>query len=81
MTTTDEILGCALALPESERAILAKKIVASLPFDPLVENDWGTAWQAEIERRLERMDRGESVPRDWRVVMDEIDNAFQERRC
>lgn len=46
----------ALSLSESERAELAQSLVASL--DGPADSDVGTAWDAEIMRRLADIDSG-----------------------
>jgi putative addiction module component (TIGR02574 family) len=53
-----ELLEEALALPEDQRAQVAEKLVASLDgdADPDAEAQWG----AEIERRLSRIEAGQS---------------------
>jgi hypothetical protein len=80
MNTTTDLLDQVLALPEAERAQITRRLLASLSFDPLIDDDWGSAWQAEIERRLDRLDRGDSSPRDWRVALDDIDTRLQKGR-
>lgn len=53
-----DVLEEALALPEDQRAQVAEKLVASLDgeVDPDAEAEWG----AEIERRLTRINAGQS---------------------
>jgi putative addiction module component (TIGR02574 family) len=53
-----EVLEEALALPEDQRAQVAEKLVASLDgdVDPGAETEWGV----EIERRLARIEAGQS---------------------
>lgn len=51
-----ELEAAALALPESQRARLAEKLLASLDRDPEVEE----AWAQEIRERLERFRSGEA---------------------
>jgi putative addiction module component (TIGR02574 family) len=60
-----EVLEAALALSEDERAQVASKLVASLDgeTDPAAE----AAWAEEIERRLARIEAGQSKS----VTMDE----------
>jgi putative addiction module component (TIGR02574 family) len=54
--TLEEVSSDALSLPESERAELARDLMASLdgPADPDAEN----AWDLEILRRLAEIDSG-----------------------
>lgn len=60
-----EVLEDALALPEEQRARVAEKLIASLDgeADPDAETEWG----AEIERRLARIEAGQSKT----ISMDE----------
>jgi putative addiction module component (TIGR02574 family) len=60
-----EVLEAALALPVDERAQLAEKLVASLDGD--VDPDAEAAWGQEIERRLARIEAGQSKT----ISMDE----------
>lgn len=53
-----EVFEAALALPEEDRGRLAEKLVQSLDRD--VDPDAEEAWAAEIERRLDRIDAGQS---------------------
>lgn len=60
-----EVLEAALALPEEQRASVAEKLLASLDGD--VDADSETAWAAEIESRLARIEAGQAKT----VSMDE----------
>lgn len=51
-----EVLEAALALPDDERAKLAELLIESLDGAPDAGQE--TAWAAEIERRLERIEAG-----------------------
>jgi putative addiction module component (TIGR02574 family) len=53
-----EVLEAALALTEDERAQVAAKLVASL--DGESDPDAEAAWGEEIERRLARIEAGQS---------------------
>lgn len=71
MSTTEELLNHVLALPEKERTAMARQILLSLgPAE--ADADCDTAWTAEIEARLDAMDRGDSLAFDWRETVDEI---------
>lgn len=54
-SVTRRLEAAALALPRSERARLAERLIASLDENAEVEE----AWAAEIKRRLDSIDRGE----------------------
>ena len=53
--TLEEVERIAMELNESDRLELAEHLVASVPFDPQVQQ----AWIAEAERRYQRMESGE----------------------
>ena len=53
-----EVTAAALALSESDRGKLAETLVQSLDGD--VDPGAETAWAAEIERRLARIDAGQA---------------------
>ena len=53
-----EVLEAALALPEDQRASVAEKLLASLDGD--VDADAESEWDAEIERRLARIEAGQA---------------------
>jgi putative addiction module component (TIGR02574 family) len=63
-----KLLEAALALPKSERADLAEKLIASVDAEGPTPSD-GTeadreveqAWADEIVRRVERIERGEAT--------------------
>jgi len=63
-------------MPIRERAELARRLLLSLEtadFDADVEE----AWAAEIEARLSSVDRGDSVPLDWRPAIDRIRRSLR----
>jgi len=64
------LLQAALALPETDRAELAASLIHSL--DPKMDEDAEAAWSAEIERRVESIDRGEVELVPWEEVMREM---------
>jgi len=52
----DEIVADAMALPEQERVLLARELIASL--DEELNPDVEELWPAEAERRLEELRSG-----------------------
>lgn len=65
------LLGAVLELEASERAWLAREVVASLDgVEPqeLVE----TAWAEELRRRVGEVERGEVALEDWAVTRDRL---------
>jgi putative addiction module component (TIGR02574 family) len=57
-TSTAEVFEAALALSDDDRAKLAERLVESLEGES--DPDAGTAWAAEIERRLAKIDAGQA---------------------
>lgn len=68
-----ELEAAVMALPESERARLAERILSSLDRDPEIE----AAWAKEIEDRLERYRRGELETVPAEEVMKEARGRIQ----
>jgi putative addiction module component (TIGR02574 family) len=69
-TQSQELLQTALALPESERAEIAGSLIRSL--DTETDDGADEAWEAEIQRRVEAIDRGEVRLIPWVDVMQEL---------
>jgi putative addiction module component (TIGR02574 family) len=69
-TQSQQVLQTALALPETERAEIAASLISSLDEQADVAAD--AAWDAEIKRRLESIDRGEVQLVPWDDVMQEL---------
>jgi putative addiction module component (TIGR02574 family) len=61
--SAEQLLENALRLSEQERAEMAARLIDSL--DPQVEPDAASAWNAEIQRRLEELDTGVVNPIPW----------------
>lgn len=72
-----ELFDAALALPEEERAKLARKLVESLDGD--LEPDAEEAWAAEIERRLAKIDAGEAKMLSMDDAVARLHRAARER--
>ncbi len=56
--TLDALSQDALVLPPDQRLTLARRLLESVDLEP--EPGAEAAWQAEIARRIERFDAGES---------------------
>lgn len=68
---TQALLTQALRLSRGERAEMAAELLASI--DDVAEPGAEEAWEAEIERRANRVVSGESKGRDWDEVKREIE--------
>ncbi|MCB9713121.1 MAG: addiction module protein [Myxococcales bacterium] len=64
------VLASALLLTVEERAELAVELLASLEGEP--DDDVETAWAAEIERRVRRLERDGPRGRPWQEVLEEL---------
>ncbi len=69
-TAVDNILTQALQMPPQERAAVAERLIASL--DPEVDWDIEVAWQQEVQRRIDEIDKGEVVCIPWEQVLHRL---------
>lgn len=69
-TAARELYDQALRLSDSERAELAAWLIESLDAD--ADRDAEAAWEAEIRRRVESIDRGEVELIPWDAVLREM---------
>ncbi|HVA47805.1 MAG TPA: addiction module protein [Pirellulales bacterium] len=77
MSTVDDLLTQALALPEQQRAAMATQLLHSLePEDPDAED----AWAEEIISRSDAVHRGDYTARDWREALDDIRKQLPRRQ-
>ena len=67
---TQAIVEQALKLSPTERADVAEQLLASL--DKALDSDVEKAWQEEIQRRLQQVERGEVELIDSDTVMAEL---------
>lgn len=67
---TQAIVEQALKLSPTERADVAEQLLASL--DEALDSDVEKAWQEEIQRRLQQVERGEVELMDSDTVMAEL---------
>ncbi len=77
MEPVDEILERALQLSSKERGKIVEILIRSLdpPGEDISEEEWEKAWSAEIQRRLDAIDRGEIVMEDWRDVLSRLEKS------
>ena len=67
----ETLLQEALALPVGERAEVAAELLASLDGEP--EEGVEAAWTSEIQRRADRVVRGEANGRPWSEVLGDLE--------
>jgi ABC-type phosphate transport system auxiliary subunit len=73
-----ELLQAALALPQQERADLARELLQSL--DREVDPGAARAWVAEIERRAQQVAEGSAVLADRDDAFRRVSTRLKERR-
>jgi putative addiction module component (TIGR02574 family) len=78
MTTVDEILAAAMALPVGDRAELANRLFESV--DNAEEFELDEQLEQTIRNRLEAYDRGEIEASDWEEVKARIEASFDRKR-
>ncbi len=69
-SSIEQLVTEALSLPEQTRAFLAERLLESLdrPADFSISDEW----QAEIQRRCEEIDRGESGTINAKQLFSEL---------
>ena len=78
MSSRNAVLAEALQLPPEERADVAKSLIASL--DGPADEDVEAAWLAEVERRLQGVDRGTAKVEPWDAVRDRLASRLRTNR-
>lgn len=68
MTTFESVLSAATQLPEDERLRLIDALWDTVPDD--AESPRSSEWLAEIERRVDEIERGEGKTYSWPEVRD-----------
>lgn len=74
--TTSEIYGTALALPEQSRAELAYQLLQSLK-PPRVQSAEEPGFAAELDRRVDAYEAGETSASDWDEVSARLRRALE----
>lgn len=78
MSTADDLMIQALALPAQQRAAMAQQLLHSLePEDPDAED----AWAEEIQARSDVVHSGNYIARDWREALDDIRKQLPRRKA
>jgi Putative addiction module component len=72
MPNREEIVQQALTLSLEDRAYVADVIEQSLGNGEFATPEIGAAWMAEIERRAQAFERGETTAEDWRTVISRL---------
>jgi Putative addiction module component len=80
MISTAEVLCQALQLPAKDRAAVAHQLLQSLEPEDADADAVASAWQQEIETRLERIAAGTHKTHDWRQSIEEIRQELKDAR-
>ncbi len=78
MSIAAEKVAEMLALPEEDRAFLARYLIASL--DGTVDADAETQWGEVIDRRSRQIEEGNASCRPTEQVVQDIRNKLRARR-
>ena len=78
MSIAAEMVAEVLALPEEDRAFLARQLIASL--DEAVDADSETQWNDVIDRRSSEIVEGKVSCRPVETVVQDIRNKLHARR-
>ncbi|WP_437505420.1 addiction module protein [Sorangium sp. So ce1099] len=78
MSSRNAVLAAALQLPPEERADVAKRLIASL--DGPADEDVEAAWLAEVERRLQDVDRGTAKVEAWDAARERLARRLRMNR-
>ena len=78
MSIAAEKVAEMLALPEQDRAFLARQLIASL--DEAVDADAETQWHGVIDRRSREIEEGKVSCRPVEQVLQEIRDRLHARR-
>jgi putative addiction module component (TIGR02574 family) len=80
MTIREQIAQQALALPPEDRAFLAELLENSLTADGFTTPELEAEWAAEVARRIEAYDRGETHAVDAVTAMREMREGLANSR-
>lgn len=66
----EKIVGRALQAPPKDRAVIAERLISSL--DAATDLDVEIAWQEEIRKRVEEVNKGDIDCIPWEVVRERL---------
>jgi putative addiction module component (TIGR02574 family) len=69
-TVIENLLTQALQMPSKDRALIAERLITSLD----TEADWDVevAWQQEVQKRIEQIEKGEVICIPWEQVLNRL---------
>jgi hypothetical protein len=83
MSSREEIAQQALSLSPEDRAYVADVIEQSFRGVDFATPEIAAAWMAEIEKRAQAYERGETLAEDWRTVISRLRTreSADSKRC
>jgi len=82
MSVMKELLNSALALSQKDRGKLIAKLLESLEHETKETTaQLSPEWMDEIERRIERYERGETQAREWTEVKADLEAYLRRRQA
>jgi putative addiction module component (TIGR02574 family) len=81
ITLREHIAQQALALPPEDRAFLAELLEQSLTGDGFASPELAAEWAAEVRRRINAYDHGETQAVDAATAMREMRQGLADRRA
>ena len=63
---SEALISDALQMPDEDRAMIAERLIASL--DHEFEQDTELAWQQELQKRIDDIDKGKLTCVPWEQV-------------
>jgi len=66
-TMVENLLAQALLMPAQDRAAIAERLISSL--DAEIDQDVEIAWQQEVQRRVDEIDKGLVACIPWEQVL------------
>ena len=70
----ERVVEQALSLPGLERLCVARRILESV--EPEASEEVERAWEAEIIKRVEKIDSGTAKFRPWEEIRNDFDSRF-----
>ncbi|MEX2138846.1 MAG: addiction module protein [Pirellulales bacterium] len=78
MSTVNEVLSAAMALPPGDRAAIANRLFASLDEDE-IQLEWHPEWAEELSARTNAIAEGTATFMDGKQAVKEIRESLTRR--
>lgn len=76
----EDVLRQVLQMPESDRAFLVERLIASLAPEEAADPDAEAAWQNEIARRIADLESGRVTAVQWDAARERIRKSLHALR-